>query len=130
MKQETVLEETLLGLETELWEALRTGKAPDGTRDADFLGVSAGGLNHGDGQVRSFGDAPTVETYRLEDARLKSFGPDHALLVYRANYTRPGGDIEEVMYVSSVWRRNGSGWANVFSQDTPESRAAPGHGHA
>jgi hypothetical protein len=46
-------------------------------------------------------------------------GPEHGLLVYRARYVRAGGIAEEEMYVSSIWRRRGDGWVNLFSQDTP-----------
>jgi hypothetical protein len=46
-------------------------------------------------------------------------GPDHALLAYRATYLRVGRAAEEEMFVSSIWRRERTGWVNVFSQDTP-----------
>jgi hypothetical protein len=56
--------------------------------------------------------------------QVKPLGADHALLAYHACYLRVGRAEEEEMYVSSIWRRRGAGWVNVFSQDTPATGIA------
>lgn len=42
-----------------------------------------------------------------------------ALLAYRADFRRKGAIRDEAYYVSSIWRRQGGAWINLFSQDTP-----------
>lgn len=122
----TDLLQEVLACETRVWDALVTG---DAAADAaamsdDFLGVYpvgfAGKADHG----RQLDAGPTVARYRLSDARVLPAGPDHALLIYRADYIRVGRTEEEAMFVSSLWRRQGAGWVNVFSQDTPATGAA------
>lgn len=41
------------------------------------------------------------------------------MISYRAQFRRIARSQDETMYVSSIWQRNGSGWTNIFSQDTP-----------
>jgi len=60
-----------------------------------------------------------VQSYTLEQAQAKRLGAQHALLSYRADFTRPGESAPHSMYVSSIWERRGGGWINLFSQDTP-----------
>lgn len=113
--------EQLLTAERAVWEALRTGDtvADGDALDAGFLGVGPGGVFGKAEHVGQLAHGPTVSAYRLSEAQVMASGPDYALLVYRADYTRPGHAGEEAMYVSSLWKRRGPGWVNVFSQDTP-----------
>lgn len=119
------LVDTLLACEKAVWEALVAGDAEADGRAlaAEFLGVYPDGFAGRAAHVRQLAGGPTVARYTLSEARVLALGPDHALLAYRAEYARAGGDAVEAMYVSSVWRRRDGGWENVFSQDTP----ATGH---
>lgn len=110
-----------VALETRVWDALVNG---DATADAalltaDFLGVYPSGFAGRGDHTGQLADGPVMQTYDLSDTRLLPIGPDHALLCYRATYTRPGSSTPEVMYISSLWVRVGSRWMNSFSQDTP-----------
>ena len=108
-------------METRVWEALVSGdaEADAALLSPDFLGVYPSGFSDRDGHSGQLVDGPSVASYRIEDARVMRLSPDTALLAYLAHYTRPSApDIDEAMYVSSIWRREGKGWVNVFSQDT------------
>ncbi|MBT8456178.1 MAG: nuclear transport factor 2 family protein [Alphaproteobacteria bacterium] len=113
--------ESLLAAETAVWEALVSGDAAAdaGALDDGFLGVYPDGFSGKGTHVGQLAQGATVKTYAIDDPHVMSLGPDHALLAYRATYRRPGQTADEVMYVSSVWKRNRQGWINVFSQDTP-----------
>ena len=116
----------LLTCERAVWEALRTGDqaAEDAALAADFLGVYPDGFAQKSVLVDGLANGPTVDSYDLSDARLLVLGEDHVLLAYHARFRRSGGTADEAMYVSSVWRRKGSGWINIFSQDTPDTGKA------
>ena len=116
----SVLEE-LLEVETRGWEALRAGdaRADAALLHPEFLGIYPSGVSDREGQAGQLADGPSVAPYRIEDARVIELCPDTALLAYLAHYTRPGSPQEDAMYVSSIWRREGAGWVNLFSQDTP-----------
>lgn len=111
----------LLACETRVWEALVAGdcEADAAALAVDFLGVYPDGSAGRDAHSGQVSQGPTVARYRLSEARLLPLCPDHALLAYRATYLRVGRAAEEEMFVSSIWRREGTGWVNVFSQDTP-----------
>lgn len=118
--------EPVLALERAVWDALVAG---DAAADAallapDFLGVYPTGFAGRADHAAQLAAGPTVAAYRLSDVRLVPMGADHALLAYRADYTRMGGAQPEAMFVSSIWRRAGAGWVNTFSQDTPVSDLA------
>ena len=111
----------LLEAETAVWEALRHGDAgADAAALADdFLGVYPDGFAGKADHAGQLSGGATVLSYRLSEAQVRAYGADHALLAYRADYRRPDAGEDEVMFVSSIWRRAGEGWINVFSQDTP-----------
>ena len=117
------LSDALLLAEHDVWKALVAGDEAADARalDDDFLGVYPTGFAGKNDHVAQLSGGPTVEAYRLSDVRVVACGPDHALLVYRADYIRPGATIEEAMYVSSLWRHRDGDWINLFSQDTPAS---------
>lgn len=110
----------LLARETLVWEALVAGDAAadEALMDEGFLGVYPSGFATRACHVGQLADGPSVASFSITKPRVVSLGPDNALLAYLAEYTRPGG-TPEAMYVSSIWRRRGAGWVNVFSQDTP-----------
>lgn len=110
----------LLGLERQVWEALRTGDAAADAAllSADFLGVYPSGFAGRAEHVAQIGDGPGLGRYSLSDARMIVVSDEAALLCYEAVYARPGA-AEARMLVSSLWMRRGGARVNVFSQDTP-----------
>jgi len=114
------LTEDLLLWERRVWDALVSGDkaADEALIHPDFLGVYSDGFHGREAHAGQLDNGPTVESYSLSDARTLVVGPDHALLSYRASFRRAGKSEDEVMYVSSLWRRDGDGWVNLFSQDT------------
>ena len=116
----SILDE-LLEMETRVWQALRAGdaEADAALLSEGFLGVYPSGFSDRDGHSGQLADGPSVAAYRIEGTRVMRLSPDTALLAYLAHYTRPSApDTEEAMYVTSIWRREGTRWVNVFSQDT------------
>ncbi len=107
--------------ETNVWEALVQGnmQADDKALHEEFLGVYSDGFAGKTEHVQQLAGGPTVESYELSDLRVLSLGADHAVLSYRADFLRKKLTVPEVMYVSSIWRRQIECWINVFSQDTP-----------
>nr|WP_298436889.1 nuclear transport factor 2 family protein [uncultured Jannaschia sp.] len=109
-----------MAAERGVWNALVAGDAAAdrAALDPAFLGIYPDGPAGRDGHVGQLADGPTVAAYALTEARVVPLGGDVALLTYRATFARPGA-ASEAMWVSSIWRRVGGGWINIFSQDTP-----------
>ena len=109
-----------LTLEKTVWQALVTGDEGADSRmlEDGFLGVYATGFSDKTGHVGQLDAGPTVAEYALDDARLLVLREGVVLLAYRAEFRRVGGEVPEVMYVSSVWRETGQGCRKIFSQDT------------
>ena len=107
--------------ERRVWEALLRGDkaADEQLLHRQFIGVYPDGFADRDAHTGQLASGPTISSYALEQIKTIWLGPEHALISYRATFTRPGRDTAEVMYVSSIWRRSGEGWVNIFSQDTP-----------
>ncbi len=119
MNDEQDLLTTLAAHERRIWDALVEG---DAATDAallarDFLGVYPDGFADKAQHLGQLDEGPSIASYGLTETRLMRLGPDHAVLSYKAAFERASGGSER-MYVSSIWRRDGDGWINVFSQDT------------
>ena len=115
--------DTFIGLETEVWDALRRGdaEADAGLLAEDFLGVYASGFAGRSDHAGQLADGPTVAEYQLHEARLMVLSDQDVLLCYRADWRRvQTGEraAVESMYVSSLWSKRADQWLNVFSQDT------------
>lgn len=117
--------EEILALETEVWEALVTG---DAERDArmlseDFLGVYPTGFFNKSQHCGQLANGPTVSSYELTSARIAVLEEGQVLLSYLAIWSRATDKPpqKERMYISSIWKRFGTEWKNIFSQDTPAS---------
>lgn len=122
--------ETVVALETKVWEALRCGDAEADARllAEDFVGVYSTGFAGRADHAGMLANGPTVAEYQLHDARLLVVSDNDALLCYRADFRRVGTDeagAVESMYISSLWSRRSGEWLNVFSQDTPAVRSLP-----
>jgi len=118
---ENPLLDTILAMEHRVWLALITGDAAEdhALLSEDFLGVYPSGFADRADHAGQLDDGPSVAAYQLSQIQARAIGADHALLSYRAVYRRQGQSVEEAMYVSSLWQRNGDSWRNIFSQDTP-----------
>lgn len=114
------LTQSILAQETRVWEALVQGNAAadDAALASDFLGVYADGFAGKAAHVGQLADGPTVVRYCLSDVQVRSLGHDHALISYRADFTRTNHASPERMFVSSIWQKDGGRWINIFSQDT------------
>jgi hypothetical protein len=67
----------------------------------------------------------SVSEYVLTDPAVLRLAEGVFALTYLAQWKRAGAksaSAPEEMYVTSIWRREGQGWLNVFSQDTAVSR--------
>ncbi|QBY00551.1 nuclear transport factor 2 family protein [Rhodophyticola sp. CCM32] len=106
--------------ERAVWEALKTGDAGADAAllSADFLGVYPSGFAGRADHCGQLAGGPTVAGYRISEEHMMALGADHWLYAYHAEYRRPDG-ADAAMLVSSIWRRDGGGWRNIFSQDTP-----------
>lgn len=113
--------EQILHFETKVWEALQRGdaSADRALLAPDFVGVYPSGFAGRTEHAEQLQQGPSVERFNLSEARLMVLSPELALLSYRARYLGLGSGDEREMYVSSLWRREGEGWINLFSQDTP-----------
>lgn len=116
--------EEFIEYEKEVWEAFCTG---DELRDKtalteDFLGVYETGYSDREAHCAQLRNGPIASSYELSEERLMPLSEDIVLLTYLATWKRQlpeGAGPEEKMYISSIWKRNGDDWKNIFSQDTP-----------
>lgn len=117
----------VLAAETRVWQALVSGDAAADSAllAPGFLGVYPTGFAGRGDHAGQLAGGPTVAAFRIGDPHLLAPAPDLALLAYRASFRRIGRTEEEAMFVSSLWQRQGAGWINLFSQDTPEGASLP-----
>jgi hypothetical protein len=112
-----------LALESKVWEALATGDmaADESLLSEDFLGVYVSGFADRNEHVAQLRTGPTVLSYELSEARSMPLSDDLVLLAYRADWVPndAADNAVETVYITSIWRRDGNGWRNMFSQDTP-----------
>lgn len=113
---------TITAFERKVWDALVTGDSQADQRllsDA-FLGVYSDGFATKHDHSGQLEHGPTVQSYDLQDIKVRPLGAGHALISYRAIFLRTGHhSTPEVMFVSSIWQQDGENWINIFSQDTP-----------
>jgi hypothetical protein len=112
-----------LALESKVWDALATGNmaADEKLLSADFLGVYVTGFADRSEHVAQLRTGPTVLHYELSEARIMTLSDDLVLLAYRADWVPndAADNAVETVYITSIWRRDGDSWRNIFSQDTP-----------
>jgi len=112
-----------LNFEQAVWRALCEGdmQADSALLADDFLGVYSSGRADKSAHVAQLRDGPTMSTFSLTDAQALALAEGIVLLTYRAKFVRhdlSSRKESESMFVSSIWRKEGDTWRNVFSQDT------------
>lgn len=110
-----------IDLESRVWDALASGDA-DADREllsADFVGVYPTGFANRADHADQVADGPSIASYSIAEARLIEVSADAMVLCYRAEYRRPGRNVGEAMYISSLWLHRDGRWRNRFSQDSP-----------
>ena len=109
-----------LELETKVWEALVTGdmQADASLLADDFLGVYSSGMAGKEEHAAQLEGGPTVADYSLSDARIVILAEDIFLLSYLARWRCTANGKQEAMYITSIWKKIGEAWLNIFSQDT------------
>jgi hypothetical protein len=118
-----------LALERRVWQALVDGDADADRRllDPEFVGVYASGFASREDHSAQLTNGASVGSFSINQPRLLVLAPDVALISYQANFTRPGQSGDEAIqavYISSIWKRRGECWFNVFSQDTAANGVA------
>lgn len=112
-----------LELESKVWAALASGdrQADESFLADDFLGVYSSGTAGKTDHSAQLLDGPTITEYSLSDAKIMVLSEGVVILTYLAHFSRRRKDStgpREAMYISSIWRRTGTTWLNIFSQDT------------
>ncbi|HBQ35702.1 MAG TPA: DUF4440 domain-containing protein [Rhodobacteraceae bacterium] len=116
-----------LKLENKIWQALVSGDSnvDQMMLEDGFLGVYSTGFSDKNGHVGQLQNGPTVTKYQIRQPKLLILTGDVVLLAYLADFWRVGSQTQESMYVSSIWRKSGLDWRNIFSQDTAKDTVAP-----
>lgn len=121
------LKETLTNLEKQSWEAWknRDGKFFQAFLSDDHVEVGFQGVSD-KSQVVSFVASPIcrIKSYTVESFELSEFGPDTALLTYRAvqDTTCNGNPVPSPVWVSSLYVKRGGRWLNALFQQSQAGR--------
>lgn len=111
--------ETLLALEEAFWHAAGDRDAYEQNLAGDAVHVFPGwGVTDREATLASVAGADPWETVSIEDPRFVALGADVAAIVYEAHATRSGGRAYTAA-MTSVYRREDSGWKLVVHQQTP-----------
>lgn len=113
--------ETLTMCEQRVWDGLVSGdvSVDAAALDDRFLGVYADGFADKAAHMAQLKDGPSIASFALSQLCVMVLSDIHAVLSYRAEFTRTSSALAEVVYVSSIWQRQGASWVNILSQDTP-----------
>jgi hypothetical protein len=121
-----VLQETLVNLERQSWEAWkrRDGKFYQDFLSDDHLEVGGGGV--GDkSEIVAFVGSPTcvIKKYSVDNFKLTVFDAHTALLTYHAaqDTTCGGKAVPSPVWVSSLYVRRANRWLNASYQQTKAS---------
>ncbi len=116
------LEDTLLALEKQTYEALKKGDLDTQKKITadDFVAIlSDGSRFNKDGFFQELA-AFQLKTYSLKDVRLVQLTPEAASLTYRikSDYSILGLPMSDELSVASTWVRRNGKWLNVLYQET------------
>ncbi len=113
------LEETLLDLERQFWQAAgdpdfyRGGFADDGV-----MAFHVGIMNKAE-ILRSMDGAGEWAEFSIDEPRFVQIAPDAASLTYTTRARPAGSDEHYAAAITSVYARRGEGWLLVLHQQTP-----------
>ncbi len=107
-------------LESRVWDALVAGdpEADAAMLTDDFVGVYESGISGKAKHCKQLENGPTVERYQILEPRILVVSESAVMLSYLAEWTKPGGQEPQKMYISSLWQKAAGAWKNSFSQDT------------
>lgn len=115
------LEETLVQLERDGWEALASGRGGAHPREHltdDALMAFSFGVLSREATIDAVGSAPPWESFDIEDARVVVLTDDSGVVVYRVTARRAGQDPYRAV-ISSTFVRRDARWKLAFHQQTP-----------
>lgn len=115
------LEQELVELEREGWEALAAGRGAEYYREhlADnALMAFPFGVMSRDAAIDAMAAAPPWSTFSIDDAQVVALTDDSGVVVYRATAQRAGQQPYSAVISSTFVRRDGA-WKLAFHQQTP-----------
>ena len=121
-QEETItVQDTLLALEEQGWQALADGTGADFYRrylTDDALMVVPGGVLSREVVLQFMESAPPWAWFRIEAARVLPLTEDSAVVAYQATAQREG-QAEYSALMSTVYVRRDGAWKVAFHQQTP-----------
>ena len=115
------LEQTLIALEREGWEALSSGAGAAYYREHltdDALMAFPFGVLPREATIEAMAAAPPWERFEMRDPRVVVLGPDSGIVVYEVTAQRAGQEPYAAV-VSSTFVRHGDAWKLAFHQQSP-----------
>ncbi len=115
------LEETLLALEEEGWQALSAAGGADYYRERFLdrgLMVFPFGVIDKARTLEAIASAPPWATFRIEEPRVVALTTTSAALLYRVTAQRAGGPLYAA-FITSVYVEDAEGWKLAVHHQTP-----------
>ena len=119
------LEQTLIALEEQAWQALSQGTGADFYQQnlaPDAVMVFPFGVMTREQTIASLQTAVPWSRYQLEEPHVLPLGEDSAILSYRATAQRTG-EPPYVAYMTTVFVKHDGSWQTAFHQQTPVSQS-------
>lgn len=117
------LQQTLVALEEQGWQALSRGTGADFYRrnlTADALMVFPFGVLTREQAIETMGAAPPWARFSIEEPLVVGLTPDSALLTYRARAERAGQEPYSA-FMTTVFVKQHGAWKTAFHQQSPTS---------
>jgi hypothetical protein len=115
------LQETLVALEDQAWQALSQERGADFYRQnltSDAVMVFPFGVLDRDAAIEAIAAAPPWSTYAIAETRVIALTDDSAILTYRARAQRTGQEPYAARMSTAFVRHEGA-WKTAFHQQTP-----------
>ncbi len=115
------MDDELIRLEREGWEALSSGRGGDYYREHltdDAVMAFPFGVLTRKVTIQAMESAPPWSTYEIEDTRVVELTEDSGMVVYRATAQRAGEEAYSAVVSSTYVRRDGV-WKLAFHQQSP-----------
>jgi len=116
------LEDVLVNLEREGWEALSSGRGGayygEHLTDNAVMAFSVGVMTRQE-VIAAMESAPPWSSYELIDPHVVALTDDVGVVVYRVSAQRAGDEPYSAV-ISSTFVRHAAGWKLAFHQQTPQ----------